>query len=112
LGFTLERYDAVGRLRDLDHGKPVDDSGSYRTRTGRTVAISGARGLAEMLAGSAETQAAFTEQLFHHLVQQPGRAYGANTLEDLRKSFVKNDLSIRKLAVEIMTASALVGRDS
>ena len=40
------------------------------------------------------------EQLFHHLVHQPVRAYGANRQEILRKSFADNKYNIRKLAVE------------
>jgi hypothetical protein len=66
--------------------------------------------LANFLAGNAEAHSAFVEQLFHHLAQQPMRAYGPNTLDDLRKSFEKNGFSIRKLAIEIMMVSAMKGR--
>jgi cytochrome c553 len=112
LGFTLEHFDAVGRYRELDRGKPVDAQGSYRTRSGDTVTVNGARELARFVAGSDEAHAAFTEQMFHHLVQQPVRAYGPATLEDLRRSFAANGFSIRKLAVEIIAVSAFVGRDA
>ena len=110
LGFTLERFDAIGRIRESDRGKPIDDSGSYRTRSGQTVEIAGPRSLAEMLAGSEEVHASFAEQLFHHLVQQPVRAYGPETLNTLRQAFVEQEMNIRKLAVEVMATSALVGR--
>jgi hypothetical protein len=63
-----------------------------------------------MLAGSEEVHVSFTEQLFHHLVQQPVRAYGPETLNTLRQAFVEQEINIRKLAVEVMAASALVGR--
>ena len=39
LGFTLENFDAVGRYREQDHGKPVDPTGSYRTRDGQAVVL-------------------------------------------------------------------------
>ena len=85
LGFTLENFDAVGRFRSREKDKPVDSAGSYQTREGKTVKVHGARELATFLANSPEAQAAFAEQLFHHLVQQPVRAYGLNTLrEELR----------------------------
>ena len=71
LGYTLENFDAVGRFRNVDRGKPVDSSGVYRTHSGETVNINGPRELAEMLARSDDAQGAFTEQLFHHLVRQP-----------------------------------------
>src|SRR5438105_4434943 len=86
LGFTLERFDAVGRYRTQDNGKPVDASGAYETHSGQVVKISGARELGQFLANSDEVHAAFVQQLFHHLVQQPVRAYGATTASDLRRA--------------------------
>jgi hypothetical protein len=110
LGFTLEHFDAVGRYRDKDNGKPVEAFGSYQTREGKTVKVSGARELAEFVAGSPEAHSAFVEQLFHHLAQQPVRAYGADALEELRRSFVADKFHVRKLAVRIMTMTALKPR--
>jgi cytochrome c553 len=112
LGFTLERFDAVGRYRDEDRGKPIDDTASYETTSGATANLTGARELAQYLAASEECHAAFTEHLFHHLVQQSVQAYGPDTLDSLRQSFATNDFNIRKLAVEIMVASALTGRET
>ncbi len=111
LGYTLEHFDAVGRYRGDDNGKPVDPVGSYQTRAGKTVAVHGARELAQFLVNSDEAQSAFVEQLFHMLVQQPVRAYGPKVLEDLRQSFQAKDFNIRKLAVEIMATSALKPRE-
>ena len=34
LGFTLEHFDAVGRYRKEEKGKPIDATGSYETRSG------------------------------------------------------------------------------
>jgi hypothetical protein len=112
LGFALEQFDAVGRYRDKDNGKPIDATGSYQTRAGKSVQVHGARELATFLAGSAEAHSAFVEQLFHHLVQQPVRAYGAKTLDELTRSFAANGFHIRKLAVEIMTLAASRKRET
>lgn len=106
LGFTLEKFDAVGRFREKDNGKPVDVSGSYLTREGNLVKVNGARELAKFLADSPEAHAAFVEQMFHYLVQQPMRAYGPNTLEELRKTFVRNKFHVRRLAVDVMLTAA------
>jgi cytochrome c553 len=110
LGFTLEHFDAVGRWRDMEKDKPVDAAGAYGTRDGKVVKVNGARELAAFLANSPEAQEAFVEQLFHHLVQQPVRAYGLDTLQELRRDFVKNDFHMRKLAVKVMTIAALKPR--
>ena len=107
LGFTLEHFDAVGRYREKENGKPVDDTGSYQTRDGRVVKFAGVRDLAKFLAGSGEVHAAFAEQLFHHLVKQSVRAYGANKLDELRESFSRSGFNIRKLAVEVAVTAAL-----
>jgi hypothetical protein len=107
LGYTLEDFDAVGRYRAKENGRPVDDSGTYQTRTGQTVKFAGARELAKFLADSEEVQTAFAERLFHHLVKQPVRAYGPRELAELREFFVRNGFSIRKLIVEEATAAAL-----
>jgi hypothetical protein len=110
LGFTLEQFDAVGKFRTLEHEKPVDPTGGYLTRSGKSVTLKGAKELSEFLAGSEEAHDAFVEQLVHALAQQPVRAYGPATAETLRKSFVANQFNIRKLAAEIMATTALTGR--
>jgi hypothetical protein len=108
LGFTLEHFDAVGRYRRQEKGRPIDASGSYQTRTGEVVKFTDVRELATFLAGSEETQEAFIEQLFHHLIKQPVRAFGTRKLAELRQYFADNHYNVRKLIVEIVATSAMV----
>jgi mono/diheme cytochrome c family protein len=110
LGFTLEKFDAVGRYREKENGKPVDATGAYQTRAGDTVTFADVRDLAAFLADSEEVHTAFVTQVFHHLVQQPVRAYGPNTLAGLKTSFAKDGFDVRKLMVEIMATAALPPR--
>ncbi|HLN26782.1 MAG TPA: DUF1592 domain-containing protein [Gemmataceae bacterium] len=107
LGFTLENFDAIGRFRDRDQGKPIDAMGIYETRKGERVKFAGVRDLATFLADSEEAQNAFIEHLFHYLVKQPIRAFGPRELENLRGFFRGHGTNIRKLIVEIMATSAL-----
>jgi hypothetical protein len=111
LGFTLENFDAVGRFRTDDAGKPIDASGGYRTRSGKLVAFSGVQDLAKFLANSDETRSAFVEQVFHYMIKQPIRAYGAEALPNLRQSFAEKQFSIRRLIVDIATTGAVAGVD-
>ena len=111
LGFTFEHFDAVGRFRKEENGKPVVSTGSYRTRGGETVEFNGVRDLANFLADSQETHAAFVEQLFHALIKQPIRAYGSSTKESLRQAFAAEKFNIRRLMVEIIATSALTMTD-
>lgn len=112
LGFALENFDAVGRYRKEEQGKAIDAVGSYLTRMGEERKFNGPRELADFLVASDETQAAFVEQLFHFLVQQPIRAYGNETLPSLNGAFAKGNYNIRDAMVEIMAASALQSRTS
>jgi len=112
LGYTLENFDAVGRFRKEEKGKPIDATGTYLSRTGDAVPLKGARELANYLVGSEEAHTAFVQQLFHNLVKQPIRAFGSQELSDLRASFEHRDYNIRKLVVEVMATSALTPRDA
>ena len=107
LGFTMEKFDAIGRLRDHENGKLIDASGTYQSRSGQTVKFAGVRDLGKYLANSEEAHAAFVEKLFQHLVKQPVRAYDSQTLPDLERSFIANDFNVRKLMVTILAETAL-----
>ena len=106
LGFTLEHYDAIGRYRAQEQGKPINASGTYVTRDGQTVEFSGVRDLATFLAESEETHTAFVQQLFHYLVKQPVRAYGDRQLPELTRSFRENQFNIRRLVATIVASAA------
>jgi hypothetical protein len=106
LGFTFEKYDAIGRVRTTDGTKPVDASGYYKTRSGQLVNFKDAEDLAKYLANSDEAQTAFVEKLFQNLVKQPVRAYGPRTLPNLVASFKKDRYNVRSLMVSIMLATA------
>lgn len=110
LGFALENFDAVGRYRKEEKGKPIDAVGQYLTREGDERKFAGPRELADFLLASDEAREAFVEQLFHYMVQQPIRAYGNETLPRLKQEFVQSDHDIRAALVEIMAASALQSR--
>lgn len=107
LGFSLEKYDALGRYRTEEKGQPIDDGGFYQPLSGTKIEFHGARELATFLAGSEETQAAFVQQLFHYFVKQPVRAYGLDRPEELRRLFAAGAFNIRRLLVEIIVASAV-----
>jgi cytochrome c553 len=107
LGFPLEHYDALGRYRSEEKGRPIDDAGMYQTLAGQKVEVRGARELANFLANSEEAHAAFVEQLFHYLVKQAVRAFGTDRPEQLRRAFAESGFNIRRLLVEIAVVSAL-----
>lgn len=107
LGFTLESFDAIGRYRDKENGRPVDTTGGYKTVDGEFVSFGGVRDLAHFLATEGEeSHRSFVARLFHYLVKQPIDAFGVEQLERLRSQFAKDDFHIRKLMVEMMSVAA------
>jgi hypothetical protein len=105
LGFTLEKFDAIGRIRATENGKPIDATGTYIGRNGQTVKFNGAPDLARYIANSDEAHAAFVEKLFTHLVKQPIRAYGPQALTNLERNFEQNRYSIRSLMVDAVVST-------
>jgi len=108
LGFSLENFDAVGKLRTEEKGKPIDVSGGYLTRRGEQRDFDGSQALAAFLASSDETHAAFTRQLFAYLVKQAWPAWGPETLNRLTGEFQKKDFNIRQLMVDIAVTASTV----
>ncbi len=110
LGFALEHYDALGRFRATEKGRPIDAKGSYAPLAGDAVQFDGARQLGEFLSRSEETHGAFVEHLFHYFIKQPVRAFGPDRPEILRKYFVENGASVRKLLARAIVTYALGGK--
>jgi mono/diheme cytochrome c family protein len=106
LGFSLESYDAVGRFRTEENAKPINATSDYLTDNNLIIHLSGARDIAELAINNPQAQNAFIEQLFHHMVKQPVRAYGPDVMNRLRQGFVASGFNIRKLLAEIAIVSA------
>ena len=102
LGFALKGFDAVGRFR----GNGSETDGSYLPREGPEVRFEGADGLAAYLVTSGDAEEAFLQALFHARVQQPIRAWGPETLPQLRRSFAAKGFDIREAVVDIMKVAA------
>ena len=106
LGFTLEAWDGIGRLRTEDGAGPVDASGSYVPRHGSPVSFAGARDLGEWVASSRDAEEAFLQSLFHALVKQPMRAWGPDVPERVRLGFEARGFDIHEAVVDIMKVAA------
>lgn len=111
LGFSFEHFDAVGRYRTEENGKPIDAQGTYRARSGEAIPLVGASGIARFLAESDEVHTAFVDQLFQYAVKQPIRAYGSETRTDLKKRFVEHQFSVRKLLTDVAVVAATAKQD-
>ncbi|MEY4086071.1 MAG: hypothetical protein RLZZ405_259 [Verrucomicrobiota bacterium] len=107
LGFSFERFDAVGRVRALDNHKPVDATAEYTAADGQVIKLTGARDVAKHAAESADGQAGFVRNLFQSLVKQPPAAFAPELLGQLTDRFRADNFHIRNLAVEVAVVAAL-----
>ncbi|MFT4691309.1 MAG: hypothetical protein ACI9OD_003532 [Limisphaerales bacterium] len=109
LGFSLEHYDGIGRWRMKDQNKPIDSTSTFKTESGKTIKLTGARDVAKFAADTPSAHRTFIQQLFHHTVKQPVRAYGDNTMEELRKSFQRVNFDVPELLRHIALTAAMHG---
>jgi hypothetical protein len=73
LGFAFEHFDAVGRYRDMEAGRPVDASGKVMGLDGKDFAFKDATQLLPAIAHSNEGQSCAVSQLARFAL---GRALG------------------------------------
>jgi len=107
LGFSLERFDAVGRLRATDNSKPVDPVSEYQAADGTVIRLQGARDVARHAVESQGGQAGFVRNLFHALVRQPPAAWSPDAVSRLTEGFRSGGFHVRDLAVEVAVMAAL-----
>ena len=107
LGFSFERFDAVGRVRATDNRKPVDPVSDYVAADGSVLKLTGARDVGLHAAESEAGQAGFVRNLFHSLVKQPPAAYSPELVGQLTDKFRADGFHVRNLAVEVAVVAAL-----
>ena len=107
LGFSFERFDAVGRVRSTDNKKPVDPTSDYTTSDGNVIKLTGARDVAVHAAESLSGQTGFVRNLFQEMVKQPPAAYSPELLGQLTSRFRADKFHVRNLAVEVAVVAAL-----
>lgn len=109
LGFSLEIYDAVGRIQKEEKSRPIDAKGTYVTENGIPIELDGPSNLSQYLSQSEKTQLSFVQNLFEYLTKNPPQAYGPETVSVLHKSFAESEFNVQKLIVDIAKTAALHG---
>ncbi|GDY18307.1 hypothetical protein LBMAG55_16300 [Verrucomicrobiota bacterium] len=107
LGFSFERFDAVGRVRATDNNKPINATADYTAADGTLIKLSGARDVALHAAESQAGQAGFVRNLFQAMVKQPTTAYSPELLGQLTGHFRRDHYHVRNLAIEVAVIAAL-----
>jgi hypothetical protein len=100
IGLGFESYDALGRFRTEENGKPIDASGELRATRDIDGAFQGALELAARLAGSAEVRSCVARQWFRYAFARADIAADACALEELAAR-LSAGASLRELLVTV-----------
>ena len=111
LGFALEQFDGIGRLRDTEKGRPINTISDYLSADGSAVRLTSAGDLARHATESPSAQNRFIEMLFNQVAKQPIRAYGSAVLNRLRGDFAASGFNVQFLLAETAVINALNGID-
>jgi hypothetical protein len=110
IGFGLERFDGLGRLRTEIDGLPVDEVGELLEAGDATGTFVGPEELGDVLAGSEDVTRCFTRQLMRYAI---GRDDGRDTMcmeSDLAGAFLASDRSMPALFRALGESPAFVER--
>jgi len=109
IGFSLERFDAIGRTRDTEGGMPIDDSGTVCSfpNCASSVEVHGAVELAEHLAASSLQRDCITREWMRFAVHAAPSAVDACEMARISNALRTSD-DLAELLVAI-ASSELMG---
>lgn len=106
LGFSLEHFDAVGRLQTHENNRPIDTTAEFITHEGLVLHLQGPRDVAAHANTSEVARRAFIRRIFQILVHHPPEVHGHQTVDSLDAAFTAHDHNIRRLFIEAAILAA------
>jgi hypothetical protein len=97
IGFGFEHYDAIGRYRTSDGGKPVDARGELWATRDIDGAFEGVVELGERLAGSEEVQECVARQWFRYAIGRFEQDVDACSMQQLLALFAASEHDLNTL---------------
>jgi hypothetical protein len=108
-GFAFEKFDAIGRSRTMDRGKPIDASASYAFGDGLK-SFDGAVEFSQLVAQSPEAHACYIENWMSYLNGRVVSAAEQPLLDHLTEVSLKGELSMKELLVDLVTGDDFLKR--
>ena len=109
LGFAFENYDAIGKYRELDRGKPVNAADSYRL-DGQLKSFTNGVELSHLLADAKETHACYVQNMTSYLHGRPVAAAEQAMVDYYARLSRAGMVSVRALELAIVTDDAFLNR--
>lgn len=105
IGFAFEGYDAVGAVRTMDHGHPIESADTYRFESGRVISYANAVDLSRQLAASPEVHGCYAADLLEFtLGRSLSGGVDASIVNELAERSLADHLSIRELLLQIVSS--------
>jgi hypothetical protein len=101
LGLTLESFDAIGRYRTMDNGKPIDTSGELQ---GKPVASS--KELGQAMAQDAAVASCLVRKYYSYATGHEQRQADAVVIDALATSFQQSGYKLRDLVLNVVSHEA------
>lgn len=109
IGFGFENFDALGKWRDVEAGKPIDASGEIINAKVEG-SFDGVDGLSAMLVDSPEVEACMTRQWFRFAYGRGEKNTDDCILDELGVEFAESGRSIPELLVALTQTDAFMYR--
>jgi hypothetical protein len=114
IGFGLEGFDQLGRVRSVENGLPVDTSGSVVDSgdPGLDGAFEGAADFSDKLATSPQVEACLATQWFRYGMGRAEQTEDVCSLQRVKAAFAESGGDFRELLVALATSDAFRYRAS
>ena len=108
LGYAFENYDAIGKYRTTDQGKPVNAADSY-TLDGQLKSFNNGVELSKLLAEAKETHACYVRNMMTYL---NGRELDVNeeAMVDYYARLSRGGMALHDLELALVTSDAFLNR--
>lgn len=111
IGFALERYDAIGMMRDTEHGKPIDPSGSLTLPESKEeVKFDDFVSLVGQLADRPEVYACFASQYLRYATGRRPEEISACESRAMAQAFAGGGHRLDNLVLAIVRSPAFILR--
>ncbi len=110
IGFGFERYDGIGRAREVENGRPVDSSGYLDGADGVSRDFNGGAELARLLTSSEEAKNCFVTQFTRFSQGHTETVDDVCGINQSTETFKANDTNIRELVLNMVSSDNFIRR--
>jgi len=109
LGYAFENYDAIGKYRTMDHGKPVNAADSY-TLDGELKSFSNGVELSHLIAEAKQTHDCYVQKMMTYLHGRLLAPEEAQTVDYYARLSRAGKVSLHDLTLSVVTSDAFLNR--